>query len=54
MEMDKYTKDLELIFKNDKYALYIDKEAKEVSILNYEIDDLCTILLTDLGNIFFD
>lgn len=53
MEMDKYTKDLELIFKNEDYALYVNRDTKEISFLSYSEDDLRTIPLTDLGNFGF-
>lgn len=54
MEMDKYTKDLELIFKNEKYALYVNRETKEVSVLSYDKDDIWEIKLNQLGDFGFE
>jgi hypothetical protein len=54
MEMDRYTKDLELIFKGDKFALYVNRESNEVSVLSYAEDDICTIPLNGLGKILFE
>jgi hypothetical protein len=54
MEMDRYTNDLELIFKTEKYALYVNRETKEVSVLSYKKDDLCTWSLDGLGDSDFE